>query len=97
MTPSLRLAFGLAAILPGLTGTVRGAQAQPAAAGPLAPAQLAIVINDAEPNSVAIGEYYRRKARHPGRERGSRPDCRQAARDQRRAASSCSRKRSMAS
>lgn len=39
-----------------------GAQAQsPPSAGGLQPAQLAIVVNDEEPNSVALGEYYRRQ------------------------------------
>jgi uncharacterized protein (TIGR03790 family) len=42
------------------TGGAGAAPAQPAG-GPLQPAQLAIVINDAEPNSVKIGEYYRKK------------------------------------
>jgi hypothetical protein len=35
--------------------------AQFATAASLQPAQLAIVINDAEPNSVRIGEYYRKR------------------------------------
>ena len=34
--------------------------ALPAAAEPLAPRQLAIVINDDDPDSVAVGEYYRK-------------------------------------
>ncbi|WP_370663903.1 TIGR03790 family protein [Massilia forsythiae] len=37
-----------------------------AVAGPgLQPAQLALVVNDAEPNSVAVGEYYRRRRAIP--------------------------------
>jgi uncharacterized protein (TIGR03790 family) len=38
-----------------------GARAQFASTTSLQPAQLAIVINDAEPNSVKIGEYYRKR------------------------------------
>jgi uncharacterized protein (TIGR03790 family) len=38
-----------------------GAHAQFTSAPSLQPAQLAIVINDAEPNSVKIGEYYRKR------------------------------------
>jgi uncharacterized protein (TIGR03790 family) len=38
-----------------------GARAQFTSAPGLQPAQLAIVINDAEPNSVKIGEYYRKR------------------------------------
>lgn len=41
------------------------ARAQVAAAPSLQPAQLAIVINDAEPNSVTIGEYYRKRRAIP--------------------------------
>lgn len=37
------------------------ASAQFVSTGSLKPSQLAIVINDAEPNSVAIGDYYRRR------------------------------------
>jgi len=39
----------------------QSAGAAPAAAPALGPEQLAIVINDAEPNSVAIGAYYRKR------------------------------------
>ena len=35
------------------------------AAAALRPEQLAIVINDAEPNSVAVGEYYRKRRNIP--------------------------------
>ena len=38
-----------------------GAHAQFTSAPSLQPAQLAVVINDAEPNSVKIGEYYRKR------------------------------------
>jgi uncharacterized protein (TIGR03790 family) len=41
------------------------AGAQPAAAGALQPAELAIVINDADPASVAIGAYYRMRRNIP--------------------------------
>jgi uncharacterized protein (TIGR03790 family) len=46
-----------------------GAQPRSPATGPLRygllPANLAVVINDAEPNSVAVGEYYRKARRIP--------------------------------
>lgn len=41
------------------------ASAQPAPAPALQARQLAIVINDAEPNSVAVGEYYRKRRNIP--------------------------------
>jgi uncharacterized protein (TIGR03790 family) len=41
------------------------AHAQFVASGALQPNQLAIVINDAEPNSVAVGEYYRKRRNIP--------------------------------
>jgi uncharacterized protein (TIGR03790 family) len=41
------------------------ARAQPFGATHLQPQQLAIVINDAEPNSVRIGEYYRKRRAIP--------------------------------
>jgi uncharacterized protein (TIGR03790 family) len=44
-----------------LLATAAGARAQFTSAPSLQPAQLAIVINDAEPNSVKIGEYYRKR------------------------------------
>jgi uncharacterized protein (TIGR03790 family) len=51
--------------LPAMAGVLLGlappAWAQFASAPRLQPGQLAIVINDAEPNSVAIGEYYRKR------------------------------------
>jgi uncharacterized protein (TIGR03790 family) len=50
------LGLSLLAVLPTIA-----AQAEPAGAGPLQPQQLAIVINDAEPNSVKVGEYYRKR------------------------------------
>lgn len=42
-----------------------GAHAQFVAAGALQPKQLAIVINDDEPNSVAVGAYYRKRRNIP--------------------------------
>lgn len=42
-------------------GVAAPAQARPGTSASLQPEQLAIVINDAEPNSVAIGEYYRQR------------------------------------
>jgi len=41
------------------------ASAQPAPVSALQAKQLAIVINDAEPNSVAVGEYYRKRRNIP--------------------------------
>jgi uncharacterized protein (TIGR03790 family) len=43
------------------------AHAQFVASGALQPEQLAIVINDDEPNSVVIGEYYRKRRNIPAR------------------------------
>jgi uncharacterized protein (TIGR03790 family) len=48
-----------------LFGCVGAAQAQFVATGALQPRQLGIVINDDEPNSVAIGEYYRKRRNIP--------------------------------
>jgi uncharacterized protein (TIGR03790 family) len=56
----LRLLLFLLAALLGLAGA-------PAAQGALRPAQLAVVINDDEPNSVQIGEYYRQQRGIPQR------------------------------
>lgn len=58
MTTTQRFACLFAFVLLGLSGAAR---AQFVAAGHLTPKQLAIVINDAEPNSVKIGEYYRKR------------------------------------
>jgi uncharacterized protein (TIGR03790 family) len=44
-----------------LLAVSNGARAQFTSVPGLQPAQLAIVINDAEPNSVKIGEYYRKR------------------------------------
>lgn len=61
MTTTLRLVFSLVLIL-----LLRGpAHAQFSPAPALQAAQLAIVVNDAEPNSVAIGEYYRKRRNIP--------------------------------
>ncbi len=52
---------GLLALLPALLATPGDlAAAGPAAAPRLRAPQLAIVINDADPNSVEVGDYYRR-------------------------------------
>ena len=48
-----------------MLATAAGAHAQFTTAPSLQPAQLAIVINDAEPNSVKIGEYYRKRRNIP--------------------------------
>jgi uncharacterized protein (TIGR03790 family) len=53
-----RFVYLFALILFSLAGAAR---AQFVAAGHLESSQLAIVINDAEPNSVKIGEYYRKR------------------------------------
>lgn len=57
MTPTLRASLIL--LLPALFSG--SASAQFVAGGALRPDQLAIVINEAEPNSVAVGEYYRKR------------------------------------
>ena len=44
-----------------LAGGARAQFAAAPAAAPLGPDQLAIVVNDAEPNSIAIGDYYRKR------------------------------------
>jgi len=62
MTPILRLALGLGL---GIFFTCVPARAQSAPAGALQPAQLAIVINDADPDSVAVGAYYRKRRHIP--------------------------------
>ncbi|MBQ5949800.1 TIGR03790 family protein [Massilia sp. ST3] len=59
--PYRRLPFYIAFILVFLS--VLGVPLEAAAA--LRPEQLAIVINDAEPNSVAVGEYYRKRRNIP--------------------------------
>ncbi|MCC7701286.1 TIGR03790 family protein [Janthinobacterium sp. GW460P] len=51
----MRISFFLSLAL--LASSAHGAE--PAAAPGLQPSQLAIVINDAEPNSIEVGEYYR--------------------------------------
>jgi uncharacterized protein (TIGR03790 family) len=58
MTTTQRIVCLLSFVILGLAGPAR---AQFVAAGHLGPRQLAIVINDAEPNSVKIGEYYRKR------------------------------------
>jgi uncharacterized protein (TIGR03790 family) len=60
VTTHLRFLLFLLAALLGLAGA-------PAAQGALQPAQLAVVINDDEPNSVQIGEYYRQQRGIPQR------------------------------
>ena len=48
--------------LPGAAGVLHAPQAHAAAAAPaLKPEQLAIVINDEDPDSVAVGAYYRKR------------------------------------
>jgi uncharacterized protein (TIGR03790 family) len=66
LTPTLRLALGLVLMLLAAAGQVRAeSRAEFVAASSLQPKQLAIVINDAEPNSVAVGEYYRKRRNIP--------------------------------
>ncbi|WP_229482867.1 TIGR03790 family protein [Massilia horti] len=48
-----------------LLGSAGSASAQFVSAGPLQPRQLAIVINDDEPNSVEVGDYYRKRRNIP--------------------------------
>jgi uncharacterized protein (TIGR03790 family) len=60
VTTHLRFLLFLLAALLGLAGA-------PAAQGALQAAQLAVVINDDEPNSVQIGEYYRQQRGIPQR------------------------------
>ncbi len=50
-----------------LASAAASAQFKPAAASGLQPAQLAVVVNDDEPNSVEIGEYYRQARNIPAR------------------------------
>jgi uncharacterized protein (TIGR03790 family) len=52
-------------ILPVLLLASAAAHAQAGAGATLQPAQLAIVINDDEPNSVTVGEYYRKRRNIP--------------------------------
>ncbi|WP_036165324.1 TIGR03790 family protein [Massilia sp. 9096] len=61
MTVTSCLRRALAAALLGALLIASPARAQLAGAGRLQPQQLAIVVNDAEPNSVAIGAYYRER------------------------------------
>lgn len=58
MLPTLRIVFVLLML-------AAPARAQFLAAAALQPEQLAIVINDAEPNSVKVGEYYRKRRSIP--------------------------------
>jgi uncharacterized protein (TIGR03790 family) len=58
MTPTLRAAPILAIAL---SAAASAAPAQLVAGGALQPAQLAVVINDDDRNSVAVGEYYRKR------------------------------------
>ena len=58
MTTTQRIACLFAFVFLSLAGAAR---AQFVAAGHLQPSQLAIVINDLEPNSVKIGDYYRKR------------------------------------
>lgn len=48
-----------------LSGIVGSARAQFVASGALQPGQLGIVINDEDPNSVAVGDYYRKRRSIP--------------------------------
>jgi uncharacterized protein (TIGR03790 family) len=62
MKPMLRATL----ILPFLLLAITSAHAQMrAASGALQPSQLAVVVNDDEPNSVAVGEYYRKRRHVP--------------------------------
>lgn len=62
MTQTLRAILLLA---PGMLCGTGSVHAQFVASGALQPNQLAIVINDDEPNSVAIGQYYRKRRNIP--------------------------------
>jgi uncharacterized protein (TIGR03790 family) len=62
MTHILRTALILFFAFAGLAGSAR---AQFVAGSALQPSQLAIVINDDDPNSVAVGEYYRKRRAIP--------------------------------
>jgi uncharacterized protein (TIGR03790 family) len=62
MTPILRAFLSLSFLLLACAGS---ASAQFVATGSLQPNQLAIVINDDEPNSVTVGEYYRKRRNIP--------------------------------
>jgi uncharacterized protein (TIGR03790 family) len=62
MTQTLRASLIL---LLALLSCLGSASAQFVASGALQPNQLAIVINDDEPNSVAVGEYYRKRRNIP--------------------------------
>jgi uncharacterized protein (TIGR03790 family) len=61
MTPILRATLNLSFLLLGAGSAI----AQSAPAKGLQPDQLAIVINDDDPNSVAVGEYYRKRRSIP--------------------------------
>jgi uncharacterized protein (TIGR03790 family) len=61
----LRATLTLPFLLPLLLLACSGARAQMSAVAGLQPGQLAIVINDDEPNSVAVGEYYRKRRNIP--------------------------------
>jgi uncharacterized protein (TIGR03790 family) len=61
MTPAARASLIVSLALLGAGDAV----AQRSAAGALQPGQLAIVINDDDPNSVAVGAYYRRRREIP--------------------------------
>jgi uncharacterized protein (TIGR03790 family) len=52
-------------LLPFALLAASGAHAQMSVADGMQPGQLAIVINDDEPNSVAVGEYYRKRRNIP--------------------------------
>jgi uncharacterized protein (TIGR03790 family) len=62
MTQTLRACLIFLLCLLGCAGS---AQAQFVATGALQPSQLGLVINDDEPNSVKIGEYYRKRRNIP--------------------------------
>jgi uncharacterized protein (TIGR03790 family) len=61
----LRAALTVLIVLLSLLAGAPRASAQFATSGALQAAQLAIVINDDDPNSVAVGEYYRRRRAIP--------------------------------
>lgn len=64
MTPLRRIVLSHAIVpLCGFACATAGAEST--RAGALQPAQLAIVINDADPNSVAVGAYYRQRRNIP--------------------------------
>jgi uncharacterized protein (TIGR03790 family) len=65
MTQTLRVTLTLSLILLLALLSAGAARAQFVASGALRPEQLAIVINDDEPNSVQVGEYYRKRRNIP--------------------------------